>query len=184
LREFYIILVLPVTTSPDNDMSEQGRQIVDLSIPGLTEIWLKKEMDLNCQNEMPSHFYEFVENDSAKQEPSHTGKRPYECDIWEKHFVKSATLSCHKKNDSREKPFQCYICEKTFRQKANLFVHQRTHTGEKPFECDICKKCFTSSSDLSIHQRTHMGEKRFACDICKKRFISSSCLSIHQRTDY
>uniref|UniRef100_A0A3B3CU15 C2H2-type domain-containing protein n=1 Tax=Oryzias melastigma TaxID=30732 RepID=A0A3B3CU15_ORYME len=67
-----------------------------------------------------------------------------------------------------ERPFTCEICEKGFTQSGQLQVHLRTHTGEKPFTCEICHKCFTKSFHLKVHMRTHTGERPYTCEICGK----------------
>ncbi|KAK2723570.1 zinc finger protein 391-like isoform X2 [Artemia franciscana] len=167
-------------TLHDNDASNEGPELPSQS--SFESIWLKKEMDLDCQNEMPSHIFGIAENDVTKQEVSYTGKSPFECVICKKRFTTSASLSHHQRAHTREKPFECTKCEKTYRRKEHLSDHQRTHTGEKPFECDICQKTFRLKKHLSDHHRTHTGEKPFECDICKKSFPYSSSLSSHYRS--
>ena len=44
-----------------------------------------------------------------------------------------------------EKPFKCDICDKGFTQSNDVVRHKRTHTGEKPFKCDVCDKGFTDT---------------------------------------
>ncbi|XP_065572838.1 zinc finger protein 782-like isoform X2 [Artemia franciscana] len=168
--------------SSDNDMNKQEWGLP--SMPGLARTCLKKEMNLNCQNEMPSHIYVFAENNVAKQEVFHTKEKPFECDICKKRFATGVILSCHQITHTGDRPFECDICERSFRRKAHLSFHQRTHTGEKPFECDICKKCFTLSHGLSSHKRIHTGEKPFKCDVCEKSFNTRSSFSRHQRTQH
>jgi hypothetical protein len=83
---------------------------------------------------------------------------------------------------SGEKPFGCDMCEKRFTWKTSLTRHLRTHTGEKPFACEVCDKRFSVKSSLTAHLRTHTGEKPFACDMCEKRFSWKNSLTWHLRT--
>ncbi|KAK2723520.1 hypothetical protein QYM36_002004 [Artemia franciscana] len=170
---------LPGILLCDNDDTKEGCDLP--SQPGLATIWLKQEVDLNCQNEMQSQIYVFTESDVIKQEVLNSGKRLFECDMCKKWFTTSASLSRHQRTHTGEKPFGCNICKKTYYRKADLSIHQRTHTGEKPFECGICKKRFTSSNGLSNHQRTHTEEKPFECNICEKTFRRKADLLIHHR---
>ena len=41
-----------------------------------------------------------------------------------------------------EKPYSCEICDQTFNQTSNLKCHINSHTQEKPFTCSICDKGF------------------------------------------
>jgi uncharacterized Zn-finger protein len=112
LSEFYIILDPPIAKLHDNDIRKEGPDLP--CQPGFASIWLKNEVDLDCQNEMPSHIFGFPKNDLTKQEVSHTIKSPFECDICKKLFTKSVSLSRHHRAHTGEKPFECIICEKGF----------------------------------------------------------------------
>ena len=57
------------------------------------------------------------------------------------------------------KPFKCEICEKNFARSDSLSAHMTKHAGVKPFKCEICEKHFTRSSGLSEHIKKIHKEK-------------------------
>ena len=48
-----------------------------------------------------------------------------------------------------EKPFSCEVCGSAFSPQASLKRHMRVHTGEKPFSSHGCGSTFTWYSFLN-----------------------------------
>ena len=53
-----------------------------------------------------------------------------------------------------ERPYSCDVCEKRFSTSGILKTHMRTHTGEKPYLCDTCGKRFSHIGILKVRYLT------------------------------
>uniref|UniRef100_A0A914KXF1 C2H2-type domain-containing protein n=2 Tax=Meloidogyne incognita TaxID=6306 RepID=A0A914KXF1_MELIC len=84
----------------------------------------------------------------------------------------------------RRRPHVCQICNKAFSQSSSLSKHMRTHSGERPYKCPHCEKAFTASSILRTHIRQHSGEKPFKCTVCGKSFASHAAHDSHMRRSH
>lgn len=60
---------------------------------------------------------------------------------------------------SGEKPYQCDVCKRSFAVKGTLKKHIRTHTGERPYKCKICGQSFAQNGTLTTHLKVHKPKK-------------------------
>jgi uncharacterized Zn-finger protein len=114
---------------------------------------------------------------------SHTGHRPFVCQVCGQSFSEAAPLAAHMRRHTDDKPFVCDFpgCNKAFAISSSLTIHKRTHNGEKPFVCAHCGKGFVEASNLTKHVRTHTGERPFACNHpgCGRAFSRPDQLKRH-----
>ena len=54
-----------------------------------------------------------------------------------------------------ERPYSCEICDKKFSLRHNLKSHEQIHSGEKAFPCTICDRRFHVKTRLRRHLKTH-----------------------------
>ncbi|KAG8739917.1 zinc-finger protein [Ceratobasidium sp. 428] len=145
---------------------------------------------VGCARHGPKHGF------SSKQKilrhlQSHTGHRPFKCDVCGLDFSEAATLQQHMRRHTQEKPYICDFpgCGKAFAITGALTIHKRTHNGDKPFKCKYCDRAFAESSNLSKHLRTHTGIRPYACTEpgCDKRFSRpdqvTRHMSVHRKKD-
>ncbi|XP_063724658.1 zinc finger protein 782-like [Symsagittifera roscoffensis] len=112
---------------------------------------------------------------------THSGERPHVCDICGESFNLLQYLQRHRDTHIREKQFVCDDCGKRFLRRSDVERHKRTHTGEKPFACVLCEKKFNQEGSLRMHLRVHTGERPYTCDICGGRYTSNSSFRKHRK---
>lgn len=124
---------------------------------------------------------QYGQKDMERHILTHTGERPFECELCHKRFSRRDKLNLHSRLHTGEKPHKCKYCTYAAADSSSLKKHLRIHYDERPFKCQICPYASRNSSQLTVHLRSHTGDAPFQCNQCDAKFKINSDLKRHSR---
>ncbi len=123
------------------------------------------------------------ENNRRKSSSSTSSSSSIQCPDCDMVFYKHSTMVIHRRTHTGDKPYVCELCGKKFARSNNLKLHKRTHTGDRPYVCEApdCGRSFADVSAFRRHGRTHTGERPYSCGRCRRSFAQPSSAKTHEK---
>ncbi|MEQ2185312.1 hypothetical protein GOODEAATRI_016834 [Goodea atripinnis] len=99
--------------------------------------------------------------------PSSKDKRNDTCEYCGKVFKNCSNLTVHRRSHTGERPYKCDLCSYACAQSSKLTRHMKTHGqfGKEVYRCDICHMPFSVYSTLEKHMKKWHGEHLMASEV-------------------
>ena len=121
-------------------------------------------------------------------ERSHTGQKPFKCDLCSQTYRLECHLEKHRFKDHNNPYHMCDLCGKgfiKFKFKRAWYYHQKKCGKEmskkepKNYNCQFCEKVFPKKDACNRHMKSHTKQKDFVCSECGKEYADKRNLLTH-----
>lgn len=102
------------------------------------------------------------------------------CPVCHKRLSHKSSLRNHQRTHTGQRPYVCEICSIGFKERYHLKKHALyKHSDEMREQCRQCGKRFKDSTAVRAHTRIHSDTRPYSCSRCGKSFKTTECLWHH-----